>query len=203
MCWILGDEHHCRPSSTNSGGSVLPFTRDLCLWLVLCLTYIARNVMLTMKISTKCMCFSTYNIASASAFYQSHLQKICKTIRILHVWKSASPQIRILPNASLKSLQPDLRCFAAFRQTPPQHSYPRISNETILCKFHTEFPFPSHQLTCCSLHICHLFQATGKMRTCGRADLRILWTWKWRNLTINLTLALSLTLTLTLTLNKP
>jgi len=41
-------------------------------------------------------CFSsTYNIASASAFYPSRPQKkIRKTIRILHVRKSAGPQIR-------------------------------------------------------------------------------------------------------------
>jgi len=41
-------------------------------------------------------CFSsTYNIASASVFYKSHPQKnICKTIRILHVWKSTGLQIR-------------------------------------------------------------------------------------------------------------
>jgi len=100
MCWIMGDKHHCRSPSTNSGGRVPLFIRDLRLWLVLCLTYIACNVMPTMKISTKCMCFfqiSTYNIASA--FYPSCLQIICKTNRVIHVWKSTSPQIRILPKA--------------------------------------------------------------------------------------------------------
>ena len=75
------------------GGRVLPFTRDLCLWLVLCLTYIARNVMPTTDFN-EMRVFSTYNIAFASAFYPSRPQKkSAKNICILHFWKSASPQI--------------------------------------------------------------------------------------------------------------
>jgi len=43
--------------------------------------------------------FSTYNIASASAFYLPCPQKMRKIIRILHVGKSADLQICILPEA--------------------------------------------------------------------------------------------------------
>jgi len=81
--------------STNSGGRVPLFTRVLHLWLVLCLTYIAHNVVPTMKISTKCMCFFQLIILRLHPHFTRHIRKkIRKTICILHVWKSASPQIR-------------------------------------------------------------------------------------------------------------
>jgi len=88
--------------STNSGGRVPPFTRDLCLWLVLCLTYIAHNVMVTMKISTKCMCsFNLKYCICIRILPVTSAKKISKTIRILHVWKSTDLQIRILPEADV------------------------------------------------------------------------------------------------------
>jgi len=93
MCWILGEEHHCRTPSTNFGGRVTPFTRDLCLWLVLCLTVIWRNVMPIMKISTKCMCFFQLTIiVSASAFYPSRPQK--KSAKPSAFYTFENPQVR-------------------------------------------------------------------------------------------------------------
>ena len=70
-----GDEHRCRPPSTNSGGRVPPFTSDLHLWLVLCLTYIAQCYAYYEDFNEMYVFFSTCNIASASAFYLSRPQK--------------------------------------------------------------------------------------------------------------------------------
>jgi len=84
MCWILGDEHHCRPL-------------DLRLWLFLCLTYIAHN-----EDFNEMYVFFQLIILRPHPHFARHIRKkIRKTIRILHVWKSASPQIRILPEARI------------------------------------------------------------------------------------------------------
>jgi len=68
-------------------------------------------------ISTKCNVFLQLIILHPHPHFTSHVRiKIRKTIRILHVWKSADPQICILPEATRwvqplsKSWRGPIRC---------------------------------------------------------------------------------------------
>ena len=78
------------------------FCRIFTTWflLVLYLAYIAHNAISTKEISTKCNVFLQLVILRPHPHFTRHVRKkIRKTIRILHIWKSADPHIRILPEA--------------------------------------------------------------------------------------------------------
>ena len=91
MSWILGDEHHSSPS-TNSVGRFPPFTRDLRLWLVLCLTYIALMLCLLWRFQRNvCVFFQLIILRPIRILPVTSAKEIRKTICILTCLKICKP----------------------------------------------------------------------------------------------------------------